>query len=253
MLAAERYDRIVEMVNENGSMRVSELSDRCRVTEETIRRDLDRLEQAGRLKRSHGGAVSIKDDQPEIPYRVRETTHAEEKKRIAQAALSMIRPGDRILLDASTTAGYMAANMPDIPLTVLTNSIQVATELSSKDKIEVISTGGQLAQRSLSFVGPLAERSLETYHVDKLFLSCKGVHLEGGGISESNELQARLKQKMVGISDQVILLADASKFGVRAFARVTGLNAVHAVIINEPQEGDLIHRLKDYDIQITTV
>ncbi|PAF33003.1 DeoR/GlpR family DNA-binding transcription regulator [Paenibacillus sp. 7516] len=253
MLAAERYDRIVEMVNESGSMRVSELSDRCRVTEETIRRDLDRLEQAGRLKRSHGGAVSIKDDQPEIPYRVRETTHAEEKKRIAQAALAMIRPGDRILLDASTTAGYMAANMPDIPLTVLTNSIQVATELSSKDKIEVISTGGQLAQRSLSFVGPLAERSLETYHVDKLFLSCKGVHLDGGGISESNELQARLKQKMVGISDQVILLADASKFGVRAFARVTGLNAVHAVILNEQPDGDLMKRLKDYDIQITTV
>lgn len=253
MLAAERYDRIVEMVNESGSMRVSELSDHCRVTEETIRRDLDRLEQAGRLKRSHGGAVSIKDDQPEIPYRVRETTHAEEKKRIAQAALAMIRPGDRILLDASTTAGYMAANMPDIPLTVLTNSIQVATELSSKDKIEVISTGGQLAQRSLSFVGPLAERSLETYHVDKLFLSCKGVHLDGGGISESNELQARLKQKMVGISDQVILLADASKFGVRAFARVTGLNAVHAVILNEQPDGDLMKRLKDYDIQITTV
>jgi DeoR/GlpR family transcriptional regulator of sugar metabolism len=253
MLAAERYDRIVEMVNESGSMRVSELSDRCKVTEETIRRDLDRLEQAGRLKRSHGGAVSIKDDQPEIPYRVRETTHAEEKKRIAQAALAMIRPGDRILLDASTTAGYMAANMPDIPLTVLTNSIQVATELSSKDKIEVISTGGQLAQRSLSFVGPLAERSLETYHVDKLFLSCKGVHLDGGGISESNELQARLKQKMVGISDQVILLADASKFGVRAFAKVTGLNAVHAVILNEQLDDDLMKRLKDYDIQITTV
>lgn len=253
MLAAERYDRIVEMVNESGSMRVSELSHRCRVTEETIRRDLDRLEQAGRLRRSHGGAVSIKDDQPEIPYRVRETTHAEEKKRIAEAALAMIHPGDRILLDASTTAGYMAANMPDIPLTVLTNSIQVATELSSKDKIEVISTGGQLAQRSLSFVGPLAERSLETYHVDKLFLSCKGVHLDGGGISESNELQARLKQKMVGISDQVILLADASKFGVRAFARVTGLNAVHAVILNEQPDGDLMKRLKDYDIQITTV
>lgn len=253
MLAAERYDRIVEMVNESGSMRVSELSHRCRVTEETIRRDLDRLEQAGRLRRSHGGAVSIKDDQPEIPYRVRETTHAEEKKRIAQAALAMIHPGDRILLDASTTAGYMAANMPDIPLTVLTNSIQVATELSSKDKIEVISTGGQLAQRSLSFVGPLAERSLETYHVDKLFLSCKGVHLDGGGISESNELQARLKQKMVGISDQVILLADASKFGVRAFARVTGLNAVHAVILDEQLDDDLMKRLKDYDIQITTV
>lgn len=141
MLAAERYDRIVEMVNVKGSMRVSELSERCRVTEETIRRDLDRLEHAGRLRRSHGGAVSVKEDQPEIPYRIRETTHAEEKKRIAQAALTMINPGDRILLDASTTAGYMAANMPDFPLTVLTNSIQIATELSNRDKVEVISTG----------------------------------------------------------------------------------------------------------------
>jgi DeoR/GlpR family transcriptional regulator of sugar metabolism len=138
-------------------------------------------------------------------------------------------------------------------LTVLTNSIQVATELSSRDKIEVISTGGQLAQRSLSFVGPLAERSLETYHVDKLFLSCKGVHLEGGGISESNELQARLKQKMVGISDQVILLADTSKFGVRAFARVTGLSAVHAVITDQSLNDDLIERLNRYDISITRV
>ncbi|HBU81686.1 MULTISPECIES: DeoR/GlpR family DNA-binding transcription regulator [Paenibacillus] len=252
MLAAERYDRIVEMVNVKGSIRVSELSEHCRVTEETIRRDLDRLEQAGRLRRSHGGAVSVKEEQPEIPYRVRETTHAEEKKRIAHSALSIIRPGDRILLDASTTAGYMAANMPDMPLTVLTNSIQVATELSSRDKIEVISTGGQLAQRSLSFVGPLAERSLETYHVDKLFLSCKGVHLEGG-ISESNELQARLKQKMVGISDQVILLADTSKFGVRAFARVTGLDAVHEVITDQSLDDDLIERLNGYDIKITRV
>ncbi|MBY0206705.1 DeoR/GlpR family DNA-binding transcription regulator [Paenibacillus cucumis (ex Kampfer et al. 2016)] len=253
MLAAERYDRIVELVNIKGSMRVSELSERCRVTEETIRRDLDRLEEAGRLRRSHGGAVSVKEDQPEIPYRIRETTHAMEKKRIADAALALIVAGDRILLDASTTAGYMAANMPDMPLTVLTNSIQVATELSSRDNIEVISTGGQLAARSLSFVGPLAERSLETYHVDKLFLSCKGVYLESGSISESNELQARLKQKMVGIADQVILLADASKFGLRAFARVTGLDEVHTIITDQPLTEEQISLCSNYQLLIRTV
>ncbi|WKL01377.1 DeoR/GlpR family DNA-binding transcription regulator [Paenibacillus amylolyticus] len=252
MLAAERYDWIVEMVNVKGSMRVSELSERCRVTEETIRRDLDRLEQAGRLRRSHGGAVSVKEDQPEIPYRIRETTHAEEKKRIAQAALAMIHPGDRILLDASTTAGYMAANMPDFPLTVLTNSIQIATELSSRDKVEVISTGVSW-HALVVFCWAAAERSLETYHVDKMFMSCKGVHLEGGGISESNELQARLKQKMVGISDQVILLADASKFGVRAFARVSGLNAVHTIVTDQPLEAEQTDRLSGYDIGIITV
>ncbi|WP_434751493.1 DeoR/GlpR family DNA-binding transcription regulator [Paenibacillus amylolyticus] len=253
MLAAERYDRIVELVNIKGSMRVSELSERCRVTEETIRRDLDRLEQAGRLRRSHGGAVSVKEDQPEIPYRIRETTQTIEKKRIADAALALIQAGDRILLDASTTAGYMAANMPDMPLTVLTNSIQVATELSNRDKIEVISTGGQLAARSLSFVGPLAERSLETYHVDKLFLSCKGVHLESGSISESNELQARLKQKMVGIADQVILLADASKFGIRAFARVTELDTVHTIITDQPLSEEQTSLCSAYHLRVLTV
>lgn len=143
MLVAERYEKIVSLVNERGSIRVSELSDLCQVTEETIRRDLDRLEQAGRLRRSHGGAVSVKDaaTHPEIPYAVREITNADEKKRIALEAIKRIQPKDRILLDASSTAWYMATDVPDVALTVLTNSIKVATELSSKEKIEVISTG----------------------------------------------------------------------------------------------------------------
>lgn len=239
MLVAERYEKIVGLVNERGSIRVTELSELCQVTEETIRRDLDRLEQAGRLRRSHGGAVSVKDQpqQPEIPYAEREITHAEEKRRIAQEAVSQIKPKDRILLDASTTAWYMASYLPDFPLTVLTNSIKVATELSSKEKIEVISTGGLLAQRSLSFVGPLAERSLDMYHVDKVFFSCKGVHLDRG-ISESNELQARIKQKMIGMADSVILLADASKFGIQAFTHVAELGEIDTIITDRrlPQE-----------------
>ncbi|SDX14816.1 DeoR/GlpR family DNA-binding transcription regulator [Paenibacillus sp. CF384] len=240
MLVAERYERIVGLVNERGSIRVTELSELCQVTEETIRRDLDRLEQAGRLRRSHGGAVSVKDlpqQQPEIPYAEREITHAEEKKRIAQEAVQLIRPKDRILLDASSTAWYMASYLPDFPLTVLTNSIKVATELSSKERIEVISTGGLLAQRSLSFVGPLAERSLDLYHVDKVFLSCKGVHLDRG-ISESNELQARIKQKMIGMADEVVLLADASKFGVQAFTHVADMSDINRIITDQrlPQE-----------------
>src|SRR5262245_21029104 len=98
MLVAERYEKIVGLVNERGSIRVTELSELCQVTEETIRRDLDRLEQAGRLRRSHGGAVSVKDQpqQPEIPYAEREITHAEEKRRIAQEAVKLIKPKDRI-------------------------------------------------------------------------------------------------------------------------------------------------------------
>ncbi|WP_274364356.1 DeoR/GlpR family DNA-binding transcription regulator [Paenibacillus thermotolerans] len=231
MLVAERYEKIVQLVNERGSIRVTELSELCEVTEETIRRDLDRLEQAGRLRRSHGGAVSVKgvQTQPEIPYSEREIINAEEKKRIAEEAVKLIRPKDRIVLDASTTAWYMARIVPDIPLTVLTNSIKVAMELSGKEKITVLSTGGLLASSSLSYVGPLAERSLDAYHVDKTFLSCKGVHPERG-ISESNELQAKIKQKMVGMADEVILLADSSKFGVQAFTHVADVTEINAII-----------------------
>lgn len=252
MLVAQRYEKIVQLVNERGSIRVSELSELCMVTEETIRRDLDRLEAAGRLRRSHGGAVSIKEPQTEIPYTEREIMHADEKRRIAQEAVKRIEPHDRVLLDASTTAWYMASYLPDIPLTVLTNSIKVATELSGKEKIEVISTGGQLAKRSLSYVGPLAERSMDAYHVDKLFLSCKGVHLERG-ISESSEPQALVKQKMIGIADQVILLVDASKFGVRAFTHVADLNAADAIITDRGIAEDTLALLRERGIPVSIV
>ncbi|MBP1989714.1 DeoR/GlpR family DNA-binding transcription regulator [Paenibacillus eucommiae] len=253
MLVAERYEKIVSLVNERGAIRVSELSDLCLVTEETIRRDLDRLEQAGRLRRSHGGAVSVKDDQqPEIPYFEREIIHAEEKRRIAQEAIKRIGLNDRILLDASSTAWYMAAEVPDVPLTVLTNSIKVATELSSKEKIEVISTGGILAQRSLSFVGPLAERSLDAYHVDKVFLSCKGVHLDRG-ISESNELQARIKERMIGMADEVVLLVDSSKFGVQAFTHVVNLSEIDVIITDRRIAKETLEQLQERGITVVTV
>ncbi|MDF2663358.1 MAG: DeoR family transcriptional regulator [Paenibacillus sp.] len=253
MLVAERYEKIVQLVNERGSIRVSELSELCEVTEETIRRDLDRLEQSGRLRRSHGGAVSVRDQQqPEIPYAEREITQAEEKKRIAREAVKRIAPNGRILLDASTTAWYMAANLPDLPLTVLTNSIKVAMELAGKEKIEVISTGGILAARSLSYVGPLAERSLDAYHVDLAFLSCKGVHLERG-ISESNELQGRIKQKMIGIAERVVLLADSSKFGVQAFTHVAPLHKVHEIVTDSELDRVTTEQLQSLGITVTDV
>lgn len=251
MLAAERYEKIVGLINERGSMRVSELSEIYHVTEETIRRDLDKLELAGRLRRSHGGAVSVKDQQ-EIPYTEREITHAEEKKRIAIEAVKHIAVKDRILLDASSTAWYMAGLIPDIPLTVLTNSIKVATELSSKEKIEVIATGGIVAQRSLSFVGPLAERSLDAYYVNKVFLSCKGVHLERG-ISESNELQGRIKEKMIERAGEVILLADSSKFGVQEFTYVAGLEQVKTIITDRRIAKETVEALEARGIAVVIV
>ncbi|MBT2291176.1 DeoR/GlpR transcriptional regulator [Paenibacillus albidus] len=252
MLIADRYEKIVELVNERGSIRVSELSVLCQVTEETIRRDLDRLEKAGRLLRSHGGAVSLRDRQPETPFTEREITSAAEKQNIAREAVMMIKPGDRIVLDASTTAWYMASQLPDMPLTVLTNSIKVAAELSSKERIEVLSTGGQLTRRSMSFVGPLAERSLDLYHVDKLFFSCKGFHFERGA-SESNEQQAMVKRKMIDIADRVILLADSSKFGIQAFTHVAKTEELHEIVTDYRPSSGQLEQLSKLNIKLNIV
>ncbi|WP_274650438.1 DeoR/GlpR family DNA-binding transcription regulator [Paenibacillus humicola] len=250
MLAAERYAKIVQIVGERGSVRVSELSELCGVTEETIRRDLDRLEREGKLQRSHGGAVSVREAQTEAPYFEREVTNASEKKRIAAEAVKRIEPHDKIALDASSTAFYMAAALPDIPLTVLTNSIRVAAELAGKEKIEVISTGGLLSSRSLSFQGPLAESNLEQYHVAKAFVSGKGVHPERG-ISESSELQAAVKRKMIGMADEVYLLADSSKFGVRAFAHIASCDQIHHLITDSRADDEIMQVYRNLGIAVT--
>lgn len=229
MLVAERQKKIVELVNERLSIRVTELSKIFSVTEETIRRDLEKLEKENLLMRSHGGAVSIEKDQGEISYLEREITNAEQKRAIAAAAVRWIEPGDQIVLDASTTAWYVSKELPDMPLTVLTNSIKVAIELSKKEQVKVISTGGSLLSQSLSYVGPLAERSLSMYHVNKAFLSCKGVHLEKG-LSDFNESQALLKKQMMEIAEETVLMVDSSKFGTRAFSHIAPLSKVNCII-----------------------
>jgi DeoR/GlpR family transcriptional regulator of sugar metabolism len=232
MLVAERHQKIVELVNERSSIRVTELSEIFSVTEETIRRDLEKLEKENKLQRSHGGAVSVQEEESEIHFSERVITNVKEKKAIAYEAAKRIVEGDRIILDASTTAWYMAKVLPNMPLTVITNSTKVVMELSKKEKIDVISTGGRLLPKSLSYVGPLAERSLDMYHVNKTFLSCKGLHLEEG-LSDSNEGQALLKKKMIERSDEVILMADSSKFGKRAFSLIVPPGEVDEIITDK--------------------
>src|SRR5690606_4926839 len=176
MLATERRRKIMELIQSEGSILVSEMSKRFHVTEETIRRDLDKLESEGKVIRTHGGAI-INDTSPaEIPVEYREIKRLEQKKAIAKEAVKFVQAEDCIALDASTTAWQMAKILPDLPITVVTNSVKVVMELANKENIQVVSVGGTLVSRSLSFVGPLTERSIEGYHVQKCFLSCGGLH-----------------------------------------------------------------------------
>ncbi|PEZ75480.1 DeoR/GlpR family DNA-binding transcription regulator [Bacillus sp. AFS017274] len=252
MLVAQRHQKIVELVNERSSIRVIELSEIFSVTEETIRRDLEKLEKETKLIRSHGGAVSLQEDDSEIHFSERVITNVNEKKVIAYEAAKRVVEGDRIILDASTTAWYMSKALPNIPLTVITNSTKVVMELSKKEKIEVISTGGRLLSKSLSFVGPIAEKSLTMYHVNKTFLSCKAIHLEEG-LSDSNEGQALLKKKMIERSDSVILMVDSSKFGKKAFSLIVPPSEVDEIITDVEIDEASRQMLENSHVKVTIV
>ncbi|WP_042224871.1 DeoR/GlpR family DNA-binding transcription regulator [Oceanobacillus manasiensis] len=252
MLIAERQQKIVDLVNERKSIRVTELSKLFSVTEETIRRDLEKLEADRKLSRSHGGAFSMNRDDMELPYTEREGTNVKEKKEIANEAVKQVLEGDTVILDASTTAWYMARALPNKRVTVLTNSIKVAMELSKKKEITVISTGGTLLPESLSFVGPLAESALDTYHVTKAFISCKGLHFERG-LSETDEQQARVKQKMIDSAEMTYIMIDYSKFGKQAFSRVSGLDDVQHIITDSKVDEATIQQLEDKSLHVIKV
>jgi DeoR/GlpR family transcriptional regulator of sugar metabolism len=135
------------------------------------------------------------------------------KQRIAEAALSRIKPGQTIYFDASTTVLQLAQLIPDQPVIVVTNGLQIATALAEKRDIQCVLLGGSLRPNSLSTGGWAAEKALEIYHLDAAFLSCRGVHPERG-FSDASEVNARLKNAVISRSDEVILLADVSKAGV---------------------------------------
>lgn len=249
MLVAVRHKMIISKLNEKKTIRVSELSEICEVTEETIRRDLEKLEGLGKLTRIHGGATLLKDEEDELTHLEREVINKKEKMKVAKAAVKFIEENDIIFLDASSTALYLARYIPNMKLTVLTNSIQICTELVKNSNIQVICTGGILSENSMSFVGPLTLQTLETYYVNKLFFSCKGLH-EDWGISDSNELQSLVKRKMIQMADVNYLLLDYTKIGKKAFAHIEKTSEIDVLIIDSNASDQSLAVFNKQEIQI---
>ena len=243
MLAVERIRQIELRVKQDGSARVAELARIFNVTEETIRRDLEKLESQHKIIRSHGGAASIGDSTGEVPYFEREERQVNEKVAVARTAVQRINEGDTLFIDASSTALQLAKTLPDIKLTVLTNAVKVMLELSQRPRIRVISTGGTLASESLSFYGPSAEKFLEGFHVDKIFVSCKGLDLERGA-SESSEMLAAFKRRAIAFSDWRCLLVDHTKLGANALAVFANLSDFHEIITDKKADADSLKDLR---------
>jgi DeoR/GlpR family transcriptional regulator of sugar metabolism len=227
MLAIERQREIVLVLTAQRSVRVGDLAGRFQVTEETIRRDLDKLEAQGKLVRSHGGAVAAMET--EQPHWQREFVNQGQKEAIAREAVKLVEPGDSLILDASSSSWFLARRLPDMPLTIITNSLYICMSLQEREHITVICPGGTLAATSMSFIGAMTLENLRRYHAAKMFFSCRGLDIQRG-LSDLNEDQAMVRRIMLDVSDEHILLLDSSKWGTRALSMVAPLGTVQRVI-----------------------
>lgn len=228
MLAAERRQLILDKLKENESVNVNDLSTEFDVTKETIRRDLEKLQNKNLLKKIHGGAVPI-NNKEELSFNIRKKQNTEAKKEIASKALKYIKEGDTVFLDISSTAMFLARELKKVKnITLITNSAKIVTELANNKEITVISTGGILISNSISFVGPHANYMVKNYFADKFFASCKGISSQYGA-TDSSDLEIEVKKNMVNRASEVIILADYSKFkerGLSSFAKIDKIDKI---------------------------
>jgi DeoR/GlpR family transcriptional regulator of sugar metabolism len=246
-LAYERQREILSQLQGSVAVRVTELARQLGVTKETIRRDLDKLGREGLLRRTHGGAVPARDDHRDLPFAERRSAHVDDKRSIARLAVDRVVPGDVIALDASSTAHQIAQLLPDIDVTVVTNSLPATIALAARTRARVMSTGGTLDPRSMSWIGSFAEDALRRIHVGKLFLSSQGVDLTRG-LSEVDDAQAAIKRRMMDAAETVYLLVDHSKFDLRSVVVFAELHEIDTVITDAGASDDVLARLGEIGV-----
>jgi DeoR/GlpR family transcriptional regulator of sugar metabolism len=237
MLAIERRNQILEKLQNEKRVIVSELSAQYGVSEETIRRDLEKLEKDGYVTKSYGGAVFNDNANIDLPFNIRKNTNIVGKQKLASILTDLVNEGDSLILDSSSTAVFIAKALKEKKrnLTIITNSIEIIIELFDVQEWRVISTGGLAQEGSFALVGPQTDQMLSSYYVGKAIISCKGLDMQNG-ITDSNELHAKNKQTMLSRADAKILAIDNSKFDKSAFTKICDFQELSMVITNEKPE-----------------
>jgi len=231
-LAPQRWDNLRTLIRDSGVIRIEDLCRRLKVSPATVRRDLDQLEQSGAIRRVHGGAVSVESRLDEPVFADKTSLAAREKRRIAEAALAFIGPGDTIYLDGGTTVLELARLLRErTNLTVVTNSLHAAHELAGRGP-RLILIGGELRRLSQTVVGPLTRLVLHELHLDKAFMGTIGFTVKEG-LTTTDPGEAFTKEVVMNQARQVFVLADSSKAGKLSFARAGGWDKVHAVITDQ--------------------
>jgi DeoR/GlpR family transcriptional regulator of sugar metabolism len=239
MLIAERQSLLQELLAQRGMSDLDTLASELQVSQSTIRRDLEQLENKGLVTRTHGGAIWIGDrESGPRPYAFdqRVDFEADAKRKIARAARKLVKPGETILLDGGTTTFYLAQELLGMSLQLITNSLPIANLFLNDEHVELILTGGLMYPRYGVLLGPMAESALGAIHTKTLFLSVAGIL--DGALYNQNLLLVHAERKMMAQAQRVVLLADAGKFGQQALARLGELSEVDVVVADSVLDED---------------
>ena len=249
MLAIERRNAILEKLQAERRVVVSELSQIYKVSEETIRRDLEKLENDGFVIKSYGGAVINENANVDLPFNIRKKRNVISKQKIAEVISSRLKDGTSIMLDASSTAVYIAKALKERKnLTLITNSIEILIEMFDTPNVNVLSTGGAMREGSFALVGPQTDKMLKSYHVDVAIVSAKGFDLETG-MTDTEELHANNKKTMLHAGREKVLAVDSSKFGKTAFTEIGTLEDISMVVTDAKPDEVWLQAFKEYGIE----
>lgn len=251
MRQAERLGRILEELSARGSVAVADLSERLDVSAATVRRDLEYLEEQHLLTRTHGGAVAQMVSY-ELPLRYKSARRQEEKRRIGQAAASRVHDGAVIGLTGGTTTTEVAREIVDRQLTVVTNALNIASELAVRPNIKLVVTGGIARPESYELVGPLADGTLADLHLDVAFIGADGI-TAADGLTTHHEVEAHTDRALMDRASYVVVVADGSKLGRVAFARICPISAVHELVTDAEANDEELLALREVGLDVTVV
>lgn len=246
-----RLKQIQQFLYTHGASSIQELVDHTGSSPATVRRDLVKLEEAGLIERTHGGARLAEASGLEVAFSLREYKQLEQKRAIAAVAYRLLRPESTVLMDAGTTVLQLARaiRLEPLPLTVITNGLALAQELTGVSGVQVIFVGGLLRADNLSSVGPYAEALLDEFCCDQLFLGATAISRDGY-MQTLDAAEASINKKMLGRAGERVLLADSSKFGKSGPFRVSGLQTLTGVISDAGLEPAWTERLGHWGVRL---
>lgn len=251
MLAQERQDQIVKIIQSEGSVKVSKLIKLFDVSIETVRRDLEVLEKNGVLKRVYGGAILKKGYIYKSNFTSRENEFKEEKEEIAQIAVKYIEDGRSIAMDGGTTNLEIAKVLKNTfkNLTILTNSLAITNELSNKDGFTVILSGGILNNKEQCLTGKFWEDVVSNFSIDKAFITVSGVSLLKGATDYWLD-QVEMQRRMIKISNEVIILAQSNKIDNVSLVKVVGLDDINLIITDSKLDDEILNKYLEHGVEI---